>query len=42
MSAKFLKASGTLTETPLEFQKASGNRMDTSVESEESLDFNSW
>ncbi|KAL6522959.1 hypothetical protein OROHE_016465 [Orobanche hederae] len=40
--AKFLKACGTLPETPLEFRKASGNRVDTSVESEESLDFNSW
>ncbi|KAL6508918.1 hypothetical protein OROHE_021477 [Orobanche hederae] len=39
--AKFLKACGTLPETPLEFRKASGNLLDTSVESEGSLDFNS-
>ncbi|KAL6536916.1 hypothetical protein OROHE_012500 [Orobanche hederae] len=41
LKAKFLKACGTLPETPLEFRKTSGNRVDTSVESEESLDFNS-
>ncbi|KAL6573230.1 hypothetical protein OROMI_012846 [Orobanche minor] len=40
--AKLLKACGTLPETLLEFRKSSGNRADTSVELEESLDFNSW
>ncbi|KAL6536705.1 hypothetical protein OROMI_026286 [Orobanche minor] len=41
-TTSLLKACGTLLETPLGFRKASGNLVDTSVESEESLDFNSW
>ncbi|KAK4429209.1 protein JASON [Sesamum alatum] len=42
--AKFLKACGTLLETPVEIRKASGKWTDMSAQykEEESLNFNSW
>ncbi|KAL8506901.1 hypothetical protein ACS0TY_017697 [Phlomoides rotata] len=40
--AKFLKACGTLLETPVEFRKVSGKCADISTQREESSKFNSW
>lgn len=42
MQAKFLKACGTLLETPVEFRKVSGNCAKISTQKEESSKFNSW
>ncbi|KAK4386299.1 protein JASON [Sesamum angolense] len=40
--AKFLKACGTLLETPVEIRKASRKFLSTQYKEEESLNFNSW
>ncbi|CAA0837063.1 Protein JASON [Striga hermonthica] len=40
--AMFLKACGTLPETPPEIRKASGKWVDSSSNEEQSLNFNSW
>lgn len=42
LQAKFLKACGTLAETPIEFRKVSAKCADVSTHREELSKFNSW